>query len=66
MYHIISVGMNSELLSQLDALREIYPGLTRKDIIANLIREAHANATGWGKCEANDNSALKNTAPVSR
>ena len=64
MHHIISVGMNSELLAQLDDLREVYPGQSRKDIIANLIRDAHANATVWGKSEANDNRSRESFRPV--
>ena len=64
MYHIISVGLNSERLRQLDALRSLYPGLSRKEIIANIIRDAHANATGWGKREANDNRVLESIRPV--
>ena len=64
MYHIISVGLNSELLRQLDELRSLHPGLSRKEIIANLIRDAHANATGWGKREANDNRAAESFRPV--
>jgi len=63
-YHVISVGMNSELLGQLDNLREVCPGLSRGQIIANLIREAHANATGWGKREANDNRSPQGMRPV--
>jgi metal-responsive CopG/Arc/MetJ family transcriptional regulator len=66
MYHIISVGMNSELLGQLDELRSLYPDASRKDIIANLIRDAHANATGWGKRVDNDNAAYDGALPVIR
>ena len=64
MYHIISVGINSELLSQVDELRALHPGLSRKEIIANLIRDAHANANGWGKREANDNELKSATTPL--
>jgi hypothetical protein len=42
MYHVISVGMNSELLTQLDELREVYPGANRAQILAHLIGDAHA------------------------
>jgi hypothetical protein len=44
MYHIIQVGMNSEVLKQLDDLRQAYPHLyNRKDIVLQLVAEAHAN-----------------------
>jgi hypothetical protein len=43
MYHIIYVGMNSEALKQLDDLRQAYPHLyNRKDIVLQLVAEAHA------------------------
>lgn len=43
MYHVIQVGMNTELLRRLDELRRIYPeAANRRDIINALIREAHA------------------------
>ena len=42
MYHIVQVSMNAELLKRLDALRPFYPDACyRKDIIAQLIVEAH-------------------------
>jgi hypothetical protein len=44
MYHIIHVSMNSEALKQLDDLRQVYPHLyNRKDIVLQLVAEAHAN-----------------------
>jgi hypothetical protein len=48
MYHIIHVGMSSDDLKKLDALRQAYPELsTRRDILLRLLAEAHANfATG--------------------
>lgn len=42
MYHLISLGLSSDLLRQLDDLRRVYPEQSRKDIIASLIRNAHA------------------------
>jgi hypothetical protein len=43
MYHIINVGMNSQALKQLDDLRQAYPNLyNRKDILLQLVAEAHA------------------------
>jgi hypothetical protein len=42
MYHIIQVGMNSEALKQLDALRQAYPNLyNRQDILLQLLADAH-------------------------
>ena len=42
MYHIVHVGLNSEALSKLDALRQVYPNLyNRQDIILELLAEAH-------------------------
>ena len=43
MYHIIQVGMNSAALKQLDDLRQAYPHrYNRKDILLELVAEAHA------------------------
>ncbi len=43
MYHVIQVGMNSDVLKRLDALREAYPNLyNRRDILLQLVEEAHA------------------------
>ncbi len=43
MYHVIQVGMNSDALQRLDALREAYPNLhNRRDILLQLVEEAHA------------------------
>jgi hypothetical protein len=43
MYHVIHIGMNSDALKQLDALRKAYPNLyNRKDILLQLVEEAHA------------------------
>lgn len=42
MYHVVQVGMNSEILHQLDALRRVYPGCSnRTAIICALILEAN-------------------------
>jgi acyl-[acyl carrier protein]--UDP-N-acetylglucosamine O-acyltransferase len=42
MYHIIHVGLNSEALEKLDALRQAYPHLyNRQDILLQLLAEAH-------------------------
>ncbi len=43
MYHVIQVGMNSDALKRLDALREAYPNLyNRRDILLQLVEEVHA------------------------
>jgi hypothetical protein len=42
MYHIIHVGLNSEALKKLDALRQAYPNIyNRHDILLQLLTEAH-------------------------
>jgi hypothetical protein len=42
MYHIIHVGLNSEALKKLDALRQDYPNIyNRQDILLQLLTEAH-------------------------
>jgi len=66
MYHMITVGFNADLLRQLDDLRRIYPDANRKEIIANLIRDAHASVGGWGKRAENDNAAFESATPVLR
>ncbi len=43
MYHVISVGMNSDLLGKLDELRQVFPAAAeRRQIVQQLILEAHA------------------------
>jgi hypothetical protein len=47
MYNIIQVGMNSAALRQLDDLRQAYPNLyNRKDILLQLVADAHAKLAG--------------------
>lgn len=65
MYHVIPVGMNSELLRRLDELREVYPGANRAQIVADLIADAHATLVASRHPRAaNDDEAFE-SAPSS-
>jgi hypothetical protein len=56
MYHVISVGMNSDLLGKLDELRQAFPGAAeRRQIVQQLILEAHARLVSPGPAEAASN-----------
>lgn len=65
MYHVINVGMNADVLRQLDSLRSVYPeARNRSEIINRLIQSVHANITQQDANSASLPEASNDNRPV--